>query len=112
MADIGPSKIDVEARLFNPPDDVKQSSHCPSMDAYRAMYACSIDDPAGFWGEIAEHFYWKKPPSKEDFFEFNFDPTKGPVKIKWMPGAVTNVCYNVLDRHVNNGLGDRVAFYW
>jgi acetyl-CoA synthetase len=76
------------------------------------MYARSIDDPAGFWGEIASQFYWKTPPAKDRFFQFNFDPTVGPVKIEWMAGAVTNVCYNVLDRHVADGLGDKVAFYW
>ena len=37
---------------------------------------------------------------------------KGPVKIEWMVGAQTNICYNALDRNVEAGHGDRVAFYW
>jgi len=32
--------------------------------------------------------------------------------VKWMEGAVTNISYNVLDRNVEKGLGDNVAFYW
>jgi acetyl-CoA synthetase len=31
---------------------------------------------------------------------------------KWYVGGKLNVAYNCLDRHVENGLGDRVAYYW
>ena len=43
---------------------------------------------------------------------FNFDVRKGPVKIEWFVGAETNLSYNCLDRHVEAGHGDRIAFYW
>ena len=43
---------------------------------------------------------------------FNFDVRKGPVKIEWFVGAETNLSYNCLDRHVEAGHGERVAFYW
>ncbi len=76
------------------------------------MHKKSVEQPAEFWSEIASQFYWKKAPNKDKFLEYNFDCGKGPIFIKWMDGAVTNVCYNVLDRHVKNGLGDRIAFYW
>jgi acetyl-CoA synthetase len=101
-----------ECMVFNPPENIRQSSHCPSLDHYHAMYARSVEDPVGFWGEIAANFYWKVPPSPENFLEYNFDLSHGPIKISWMSGAVTNVCYNVLDRNVANGLGDKIAFYW
>lgn len=50
--------------------------------------------------------------SDADIFEYNLDVNKGPISITCMKDAVTNVCYNCLDRHVNNGLADAVAFYW
>lgn len=112
MSDVNPSNHDVCNHLFSPPEDIRRRAHCTSMEQYRTMYARSVDDPAGFWSEVASHFYWKKPPEKETFMDYNFDPSAGAIKIKWMQGAVTNVCYNVLDRHVANGLGDKVAFYW
>lgn len=31
---------------------------------------------------------------------------------QWFKGGQTNICYNALDRHVEAGLGDKVAFYW
>jgi len=43
---------------------------------------------------------------------FNFDSRKGPVNVQWFTGAETNMAYNCVDRHVEAGHGDRVAFYW
>jgi acetyl-CoA synthetase len=40
---------------------------------------------------------------------YNFDINKGPIKIEWMVGAQTNICYNALDRNVDNGHGDKVS---
>ena len=110
MAGDGDSRCDL---IFNPIKKVQDAAHVKSMDQYRKMYKRSVDDPAGFWGEIAEQFYWKQAPNKEKFLQYNFDQGKGPISIKWMEGAVTNICYNTLDRNVNDrGMGDKVAFYW
>ena len=38
--------------------------------------------------------------------------SKGSVAVEWFKGGMTNVCYNALDRHVKNGDGDKIAFYW
>lgn len=45
------------------------------------MYKKSIEDPAGFWSEIASQFYWKEKWSPEVYTE-NLDVTKGPIKIE------------------------------
>lgn len=45
------------------------------------MYKRSIEDPAGFWSEIAAQFYWKKRWSPDVYSE-NIDVRKGPVKIE------------------------------
>ena len=100
------------AEVYQPPADIQKVAHVSSMDQYKKMHKRSIEDPVGFWGDIAKDFYWKTPPNPDTFLEFNFDVSKGPISIKWMQGAVTNVCYNMLDRHVENGLGDKVAFFW
>lgn len=42
----------------------------------------------------------------------NFDLRSGSVFIKWFEQGETNICYNALDRHVEAGHGDRIAFYW
>ncbi|ESO86719.1 hypothetical protein LOTGIDRAFT_128665 [Lottia gigantea] len=100
-----------EELIFNPPASLQNEAHVNSMQQYQKMYRHSIDDPETFWREIAAEFYWKSPPTGK-FFDYNFDVTKGPIFIKWMEGAKTNICYNMLDRHISNGLGDKIAFYW
>jgi acetyl-CoA synthetase len=32
--------------------------------------------------------------------------------LQWFKGGKTNICYNSLDRHVEAGLGDKIAFFW
>jgi hypothetical protein len=49
---------------------------------YREMYQRSIDDPAGFWSEIAEEFYWKQKWNPDEVCSENLDVTKGPIKIE------------------------------
>lgn len=99
--------------VYPPLPEIAASAHCSGLDQYKSMYKESVEDPYTFWERIAKEFYWKQLPSKEKFLEYNFDVSKGPISIKWMQDAVTNICYNVLDRNVlDKNLGDTVAFYW
>ncbi|XP_037078273.1 acetyl-coenzyme A synthetase, cytoplasmic-like [Pollicipes pollicipes] len=94
-----------------PPPRLVEGAHCSSMQQYNDMYKQSIDDPEAFWGAIADQFYWKERHTGK-FCDYNFDASKGKVFIEWMRGAKTNICYNALDRHVQGGHADRVAFFW
>ncbi|XP_013408207.1 acetyl-coenzyme A synthetase, cytoplasmic [Lingula anatina] len=107
-AENGAGELDM---VFSPLKHIQDGAHVSSMEQYREMYKQSVEDPEAFWGKIAKEFYWKSLP-KGKFLDYNFDVRKGPIFIKWMEGAVTNMCYNMLDRHISNGLGDTVAFYW
>lgn len=65
-----------------------------SFDEYQSAWKKSVEDPAGFWGDIAQHFQWKKP--WETVLEWNFkDPS-----IKWFSGAQLNITENCIDRHL------------
>ena len=99
--------------LFQPEPSIQKNAHVQSLEQYQAMYKESLQDPVSFWGRLAkEFFHWKSYPTTDKFLSYNFDPVKGPISIKWMEGGITNICYSVLDRHVENGLADKVAFYW
>jgi len=100
--------------VFNAPERVVVDSHCKGMDQYNAMHKESVEEPHKFWGRIAEQFFWKKPIPKDldGFMKYNFNVNDGPIKIEWMCGAQTNICYNALDRNVEAGHGDKVAFHW
>lgn len=100
--------------VFSPPERVVVESHCKGIDEYHRMYKESIEQPHKFWGRIAEQFFWKKPVPEDlsTFMKYNFNVKNGPINIEWMCGSQTNICYNALDRNVESGLGDKVAFYW
>lgn len=95
--------------VFHAPDKFRESAWIKSMDEYKAMYKRSVEDPEGFWGEIAETFYWEKKWDKVR--DFNYSMSKGPVYIEWFKNAKTNITYNCLDRHLDTR-GDQTAFIW
>ncbi|KAL5021732.1 hypothetical protein ScPMuIL_000887 [Solemya velum] len=97
--------------IFPPLESLQNGAYVQSMQQYQDMYKKSVQDPEEFWSDIAKTFYWKSKPTGK-FFDFNFDTRKGPIYIKWLEGAKTNICYNVLDRLIENGCGDKIAFYW
>lgn len=68
------------------------------------MYQRSIDDPEGFWGEIAKDFHWYRPWKK--VVEWNVPDAK------WFVNGTTNICANCVDRQVENGHGDELAILW
>ena len=63
---------------------------------YAEMYKRSVQDPAGFWGEIGKRLDWIKPYSKVK--NTSFDPSN--VSIKWYEDGTLNACVNCVDRHV------------
>ncbi len=76
-----------------------------SFEAYLAAYQKSIQDPEGFWAEVAENFTWQKKWDR--VLEWNFqDP-----KIEWFKGAQLNMTENCLDRHLATR-GNEPAIIW
>src|SRR5436190_3451996 len=63
------------------------------------------DDPAAYWAEQAKALDWFEP------WDTVLDDSNPPF-FKWFGGGKLNVCHNCLDRHVEAGNGDRVAFHW
>ena len=74
---------------------------------YQAMYRRSIEDPEGFWADMAnEHVHWFRKWDR--VADWTFD---GDVSIRWFDGARVNVAYNCLDRHLAER-GDKPAILW
>lgn len=74
---------------------------------YNDMYARSIKDPNGFWGEAAKRVDWIKPFTKVENTSFEL----GKVSIKWFEDGVLNAAYNCIDRHLEKR-GDQTAIIW
>lgn len=76
-----------------------------SFEAYKEAYRKSIEDPEGFWGEIAGHFLWRKKWDK--VLNWNFTEPK----IEWFAGGRLNITENCIDRHLAE-LGEKPAIIW
>lgn len=70
----------------------------------RWMLKRALDDPEGFWGEIASELHWFKP------WDRIFEGTNET--FKWFSGGMTNISYNCVDFHVKEGRGNRAAIIW
>ncbi len=74
---------------------------------YKDMYARSIKDPNGFWGDEAKRLDWIKKPTKVK--NTTYDPHN--VSIKWFEDGTLNASYNCVDRHLAKR-GDQIAIIW
>lgn len=101
-----------EPHLFAPTEEMSKNAYVSGIDQYKELYKQSLDDPQLFWGNIAKQFHWETEADPTNFFSYNFDLNNGSIFTKWMEGASTNICYNLLDRNVKNGLANNIAFYW
>ncbi|KAG0489423.1 hypothetical protein HPP92_008234 [Vanilla planifolia] len=108
---LGEALASEENDLVYPSPEFSAQALVSSSQQYLEMYKRSLEDPAGFWSDIASKFYWKKKWGAEVFSE-NLDVREGNVKIEWFKGGITNICYNALDRNIELGNGEKVAIYW
>ncbi|XP_076758888.1 acetyl coenzyme A synthase [Xylocopa sonorina] len=99
-------------KIYYPNRELAKNAHCSCMEQYRRMHEKSVKNPTEFWSEIARQFYWETPAQEDKFFSYNFDLSKGDIFIKWMENASTNISFNLLDKNVKSGNGDKIAFYW
>nr|CAH8856242.1 unnamed protein product [Trichobilharzia regenti] len=98
--------------VIPPNDSIRKTAHVKSSEEYSLMRDRALSNPKEFWLEYAMKFQWQKPPTFDKCLSYNFDYRKGPVFVKWFEDGKTNICYNGLDRHVENGLGDKIAILW
>jgi acetyl-CoA synthetase len=93
-----------EERRFHPPRGFQARARMSELEMYRERYQRSLDDPEGFWSEVADELHWFE--RWERVLEWDEPFTK------WFVGGKTNIAYNCLDLQVERGLGNKVAFFW
>jgi acetyl-CoA synthetase len=92
--------------LIPPPENFAGKANCPSLETYQEMYQRSIEDPDGFWGDVASEYVWDQ--KWDQICDYSF---QGDVHIKWFLNGKTNVSVNALDRHLETR-GDQTAIIW
>jgi acetyl-CoA synthetase len=89
-----------EGRSF-PPDPAFSAQANAGPD----LYVKADEDFEAFWADLArEKLKWSKPFTKTLDWDAPF--------VKWFEDGKLNVAENCLDRHVEAGRGDKVAYHW
>jgi acetyl-CoA synthetase len=94
-----------ENRVFTPSEEFANDAHVKSVEEYEELHQRSIDDPEGWWSEQASNLKWQRP------WDTVLDWSGAPFA-KWFEGGQLNAAENCLDRHVEDGNGDRVALHF
>jgi len=96
--------------VYPVPEKIKKMAYISGREAYDKLWKRSIEDPNGFWSEIAkEYVEWFKPFDK--VMDYNFDIKKGDIYVKFFEGGKLNVSYNCLDKNLKTR-ANKVAIQW
>ncbi|XP_071408251.1 acyl-CoA synthetase short-chain family member 3, mitochondrial isoform X1 [Pithys albifrons albifrons] len=76
-----------------------------ALGKYEEVFRSSLAEPEKVWGAAAEKIQWYKPWVRT--------LERGSLgSASWFVGGELNICYNAVDRHVENGRGDQVAIIY
>ncbi|MEY3278319.1 MAG: hypothetical protein RLZZ426_805 [Actinomycetota bacterium] len=100
MSDPTLSNLSYENRTFAPPASILANAN-----ATAEMYEEAATDRLAFWDKQAARLTWDKPWTQ------TLDWSQAPFA-KWFVNGTLNVSYNCVDRHVEAGIGDRVAIHF
>ncbi|HXF35674.1 MAG TPA: acetate--CoA ligase, partial [Actinomycetota bacterium] len=89
-----------EERVFDPPPGFAERAVVSDPGIYERAAA----DPEAFWAEQAGRLAWSR--TWDRVMEWT------PPWVKWFLGGRLNASFNCLDRHVEAGGGDKVAYFW
>src|SRR6478735_5890236 len=90
----------LDQETFPPPDGFKEQAVVSDDAIYE-----QAEDYEAFWAERAETLHW------DTKWDQVLDWSNPPFA-KWFVGGKLNVAYNCVDRHVEAGNGERVAYHW
>jgi acetyl-CoA synthetase len=96
-----PQHGEIIATPYRPP----VRPHIRDFDEYKRLYERSIREPEQFWAEQAKSLYWYHPWTKVLEAEFHDG------EVTWFQGAMMNVAFNCLDRHLPEKAED-IAIIW
>ena len=90
-----------EPDIVHPPSSLVANAN---LKDYEQEYQRSIEDPEGFWADVASEFEWSRP--WDQVFQWDY-PT-----FRWFVGGKCNITANCLDRHVDSPRKNKAAFIW
>src|SRR4051794_22826688 len=91
----------LDQETFDPPAEFREQA----LISDESVYEEAERDFVGWWEKQADALEWSERWDK------GLDDSNAPF-YKWFTGGKLNASYNCLDRHVEAGKGDKVAFHW
>jgi acetyl-CoA synthetase len=97
MAELNIDALLSEQRTYPPPPE----------------FAAQANAGPGFYDRDPDEFWTEQGRERVSWFT-PFDGLRewNPPYAKWYLGGTLNACYNCVDRHVEAGNGDRIAYHW
>jgi|TARA_Y100000310_G_scaffold175454_2_gene175504 acetyl-CoA synthetase len=93
-----------EKRVFKPSKEFSSKAHIKSMGQYQKIYKSSVKNPEKFWAEKARNLNW--------FKKWKTVLRNDNGHFKWFEGGKINVCYNCIDKNIEEGKGNKTAIIW
>jgi acetyl-CoA synthetase len=93
--------VKLETRTYQPDSYYREQSW---MGAWETAYQRFLDDPEGFWADIAKELEWFRPWEKVREWNHPY--------ARWFTGAKLNITCNCLDRHALGDRKNKVALIW
>ena len=95
-----------EKRIFPPEKEFSEKSNVGSFQELLKLKKQALDNPIQFWESYANsEIDWIEP------FQTVLDSENAPF-FKWFKEGKLNITYNCIDRHIKNGLGEKIALIW
>ncbi len=104
----GVDSVYIERRVFPSPKDFVEKARLKSMEEYQKLFRRSMEDPQGFWAEMAgQYLDWYKRWDAVEEYSFKDD-----VYLRYFRGGKLNASYNCLDRHLETWRRTKAALIW
>ncbi|PWA11141.1 acetyl-coenzyme A synthetase [Pueribacillus theae] len=101
---VGIQSVVENSSLVHPKEEKVRMTSEGSQEAFQLLLKKSKEDPEKFWGEVAKELFWYEPWQETISGELpNFS---------FFKGGISNASVNLLDRHIENGLGNKTAIIW
>jgi acetyl-CoA synthetase len=92
------------SKLIYPAEEKVRSTSIGSNEAFRELLKQSHEDPSAFWDRAARELVWYEP--------WNETISGNLPDFRFFTGGISNPSVNLLDRHIENGAGNRTALIW
>ncbi|WP_164669472.1 acetate--CoA ligase [Virgibacillus doumboii] len=92
------------SELIYPDEKKERETSIGSSQAFQELLEQSHKDPSAFWDSVARELEWYEPWTETMTGELP--------DFKYFVGGISNPSINLLDRHIENGAGNRTALIW